>query len=163
MDSNSERIIKNLNTTAVIRKAFLTHKHLEKNWKDSLQPAQSLVKTVLSCLSLKDKKFEIYPPSTDDDSLLVFDPNIKTLESSTDIKKFHKFLDFFNSHCTAHAYIVQVRKCSNPLCSFHKEMRGTEEIQVFPDPVPVEDDGVQHYSEGIDPEEKYLPSKLQNV
>ena len=30
------------------------------------------------------------------------------------------------------------------------------------DPVPYEDDNITHYELGSDPEEKYLPSKLEN-
>ena len=42
-------------------------------------------------------------------------------------------------------------------------MRGSKEIQSFPDPIPVEvEDGLQH-SEGLDENEKFLPSKLQDV
>ena len=47
---------------------------------------------------------------------------------------------------------------------FHKAMRANEDIADFPDPVPFEDEeGNQHYKEGTDPEEKYLPSKLADV
>ena len=43
-------------------------------------------------------------------------------------------------------------------------MRGSKEIQSFPDPIPVEvEDELQHYSEGLDENEKFLPSKLQEV
>ena len=43
-------------------------------------------------------------------------------------------------------------------------MRGSKEIQSFPDPIPVEvEDGLQHHSEGLDENEKFLPSKLQDV
>ena len=43
-------------------------------------------------------------------------------------------------------------------------MRGSEEVTNFPDPVPFEDDvKVQLYREGSDPDQKYLPSKLQDV
>ena len=43
-------------------------------------------------------------------------------------------------------------------------MRGSKEIQSFPDPIPVEvEDGLQHYSEGLDENEKFLQSELQDV
>ena len=47
--------------------------------------------------------------------------------------------------------------------NFHKEMRGFEEVTVFPDPEPYEEDGVQHYRPGNDPTEQYLPSTLEDV
>ena len=36
-------------------------------------------------------------------------------------------------------------------------------IDTFPDPVPIENDGVLHYTPGSDPTEKYLPSTLEDV
>ena len=52
MNSDSERVIKNLNCTAEIRKAFPNHKDLETDLQDSMRPAKSLVEIILSCLSL---------------------------------------------------------------------------------------------------------------
>ena len=43
-------------------------------------------------------------------------------------------------------------------------MRGNDSINNFPDPVPYEDEeGINHYKEGRDPEEKFLPSKLLDI
>ena len=169
MNPETERIIKNLNSTADIRKAFSMHKDLEKKLIDSLEPAKSLVETILTRLSLKDKKFKIFSAATDNEienlkkSLSVFDKNINSLESSVDLKKFPKFYNFFKSHCNCRTYIFQIRKCIDPLCPFHKPMRGSKEIQSFPGPIPVEvEDGLQH-SEGLDENGKFLPSKLQDV
>ena len=66
---------------------------------DSLEPAKLLVETVLTRLSLKDKKFKIFSAATDNEienlkkSLSVFDKNINSLESSVDLKKFPKCYD----------------------------------------------------------------------
>ena len=67
MIPETKRIIKNLNSTADIRKAFTTHKDLEKKLIDSLEPAKCLVETVLTRLSLKDKKFKIFSAATDNE------------------------------------------------------------------------------------------------
>ena len=51
----------------------------------------------------------------------------------------------------------------DPLSPFHKPMRNSEEIQPFPDSVPFDDDGgVIHYSKGLDANEKFQPSELQD-
>ena len=57
----------------------------------------------------------------------------------------------------------QIRKCNNLSCVHHKPLRGDEEIDIFPDPVPQETDGVLHYTPGSGPSEKFLPSTLENV
>ena len=49
------------------------------------------------------------------------------------------------------------------MCAYHKPIRGNYGIDTFPDPIPNEIDGILHYREGVDPEEKYLPSILENV
>ena len=40
---------------------------------------------------------------------------------------------------------------------------GNYAIDTFPDPIPKEIDGVLHYTESVDPQEKYIPSILENV
>ena len=47
--------------------------------------------------------------------------------------------------------------CSNSECPYHKKLRGTSEITLFPDPVPyMDENNVQHYNGGVDSDEKYL-------
>ena len=70
---------------------------------------------------------------------------------------------FFDTHATKRTYYFQLRKCTDNQCEFHGEIRGTEEIKIFPDPEPYEKDGVQHYRPGSDADEKFLPSKLHNA
>ena len=60
-------------------------------------------------------------------------------------------------------YFFQVKKCDDQSCPHHKPLRGNHTVDVFPDPVPNEVDGILHYKEGVDPTEKYLPSILENV
>ena len=96
--------------------------------------------------------------------LSVFESGIKSLSSSANISKFPKFNKFYESHCKSRTYSFQIKKCSDPLCLYHKPLRTNESIADFPDPVPYEDEeGNHHYKEGTDPEEKYLPSKIQDV
>ena len=60
MDPESERVIRNLNSILEIRNAFENYQGLEEKIEQSLRPVKSLVQTVLSRLSLKDKKFELF-------------------------------------------------------------------------------------------------------
>ena len=50
--------------------------------------------------------------------------------------------------------------CSDLECTYHKPFRGSKPCDVFPDPVPYDDDGTERYTQGSDPEEKFLPSVL---
>ena len=69
---------------------------------------------------------------------------------------------FIETHCIKRTYFFQVRKCEDPSCTFHKEMRGDQKVATFPDPIPYEDDGVMRYKEGSDKDEKHLPSKIDD-
>ena len=47
---------------------------------------------------------------------------------------------------------------------FHFPVKGKEKIESFGDPIPYNDDeGNKHYHQGEDPEEKCIPSKLENL
>ena len=68
-----------------------------------------------------------------------------------------------DSLCQRRTYYFQIRKCCDPICSFHDKIRGSSIIVPFPDPVPYIENNTQHYQEGVDKEENYLPSKLEDV
>ena len=75
---------------------------------------------------------------------------------------FPIFLKFISTHCTLRTYYFHVYKCDSDDCSFHKPLRNGP-IESFGDPVPyTDDDGKEHYRLGEDPDEKYMPSKLEN-
>ena len=64
--------------------------------------------------------------------------------------------------CRTHL-LFQVYKCSDSDCKFHKQLRG-DAPSPLGDPVPyTREDGVTHYQLGTDPEEKFLPSKLEDI
>ena len=48
-------------------------------------------------------------------------------------------------------YFFQVKKCDDQSCPHHKPLRGNHTVDVFPDRVPNEVDGILHYKEGVDP------------
>ena len=76
------------------------------------------------------------------------------------MSKFPEYQEFTNNHCSQHTYYYHVYKCSSPDCKYHTPLKGVS-ILPFPDPVPYTDsDGVEHYKEGKDVEETFLPSKL---
>ena len=114
--------------------------------------------------------FELYPPASENDISQLqdflkstFDDGIENLDKFPDLEKFPKFSEFLNSHTQRRTYYFQVRKCANADCEFHKPLRGTEEVTTFLDPEPYTDEeNILHYREGIDAEEKYLPSKLED-
>ena len=54
-------------------------------------------------------------------------------------------LDFLQKHLTWRIYFFQVKKCTDLDCLYHKPLRGDSSINVFPDPVHPEVDGVLHY------------------
>ena len=62
-----------------------------------------------------------------------------------------------------HSTSLQVRKCDDAACPYHKPLFGQETIRAFPDPVPSEFHGVLHYHERVDPKEKILQFVLKNV
>ena len=117
-------------------------------------------------LSLKDKSFMISDPSTHDtitsyvEELKVFEFDNVDIETSNDTTEM--YLDFKNKHCKAQTYYFQIRKCENPLCKYHGPRREVAQITEFPDPVPYDDDDVMRYKEGIDKDEKHLPSKIED-
>ena len=79
------------------------------------------------------------------------------------LEKFPKFSEFMKSHTQQRTYYFQIKKCSISECPYHKTIRGPSHITPFPDPVPYTDDNnIQHYKEGTDESEKYLPSKLDD-
>ena len=93
----------------------------------------------------------------------IFDAGIEDLEKKCQIKKYPKFCEFMDSHCQRRTYYFQIRKCCDPICSFHDKIRGSSIKEPFPNPVPYIENNTQHYQEGVDKEENYLPSKLEDV
>ena len=76
---------------------------------------------------------------------------------------FPRVVEFLKTHAKSRTYFFQVLKCEQNDCRFHSPRRGTQPIRPFPDPVPYDDNGIERYKEGVDNDEKYLPSKLQDV
>ena len=91
------------------------------------------------------------------------DERFAGMNSLADSKSVPNVAEFFEKHCASRTYFFQIRKCNDVDCKYHKPIRGNKEIDIFPDPVPHEVDGVLHYEPGSDAEEKFLPSTLEDV
>ena len=75
---------------------------------------------------------------------------------------FPIFSKFISTHCKLRTYYFHVYKRDSYDCSSHKPLRNGP-IESFGNPVPyTDDDGKEHYCLGEDPDEKYMPSKLEN-
>ena len=92
MTPENERVMRNLNSTDEIRKAFQTHPNLEKSLEESLKSYKELMDRTLSRLSLKDKTFQIFPAMSEEDIpnleeylTNIFDADIEELEKNIKI------------------------------------------------------------------------------
>ena len=166
MNAEHERIIKNLNSYEEIRKVCSSNDSLKKALQESLTVPIDLLKATFSTLSLKDKPFKIAESATNaelesyKDVLHVFDPDMESLQRKDQLSKYPKFKHFLDTHCTLRTYSFHVYKCENLECEYHSCIKG-QPIESFGDPVPFTDqEGVEHYKEGQDEEEKFLPSRL---
>ena len=75
---------------------------------------------------------------------------------------FPLFLKFINMHCTLQMHYFHAYKCNSDDCSFHMPLWNNP-LNHFGDLVPYTDEnGKEHYHLGEDPDEKYMPSKLEN-
>ena len=75
---------------------------------------------------------------------------------------FPLFLKFISMHCTLQTHYFHAYKCNSDDCSFHMPLWNNL-LNHFGDLVPYTDEnGKEHYHLGEDPDEKYMPSKLEN-
>ena len=86
-------------------------------------------------------------------SVKIFQQKIRWLRQ----KKSLTFAEFHKKHVTARTYFFQAKKCEDQSWPHHKRLRSNYAVVAFPDSV------LNHYKESVYPEEKYLPSILQNV
>ena len=166
-DPGFERIMKKCDGNADIRNECETNETFKTGFIESIRDARELLESVLSNLSLKDIPFTILPAATTEDELDLENTldNIDKEFSgmSTMSKGVRNVLQFYEKHCITRTYFFQIRKCTDVSCAYHKPIRGGDEIDIFPDPVPQEIDGILHYNPGSDADEKFLPSKLEDV
>ena len=164
-----EERIRNCNSNEELRKVIERHEELKPALENSLSVHVDLLNSVFSMLSLKDKRFQTLSPCTDEELTNYHLPNDRFHENISELKKkehlkiFPKFNEFLRTHNTRCTYYFHVFKCSTDDCPFHFPVRGKEKIESYGDPIPQNDEeGNKHYHQGEDPEEKFIPSKLEN-
>lgn len=93
----------------------------------------------------------------------IFDKNIAgDLEKKNSLNAYSIFSKFLSTHCTKRTYHFCIFKCESNDCLFHRPIH-SDPIEMFGDPVPYQDDdNTEHYPLGENPEQKYMPSKLEN-
>jgi DNA-directed RNA polymerase subunit RPC12/RpoP len=169
MSHQMERLMKNCNGNEDVRKQCEANLEFREAYRESIRDTKELIEHVIKKVSLKDTPYKILPPldvsevsEYVDSKLNEIDPNFPTLSTHAEIQKFPKIQKFFELHTRRRTYYIQIKKCSDLDCEFHKPLKSNEPITNFPDPEPYEVEGVQHYKAGDDPGEKFLPSKLEN-
>ena len=164
-----ERQMKKCNSNLDVRTECERNESFKNEFIASMSSPKELMEDVLSNMSLKDESFSLLPAATEKDmeecnsELSKLDESLPDKDTLQKAKTSANFKDFYEKYCTSRKYFFQIRKCNNLSCVHHKPLRGDEEIDIFPDPVPKETDGVLHYTPGSDLSEKFLPSTLENV
>ena len=75
------------------------------------------------------------------DILMDLDEHLFEVENLVDARKSKICAKFFDTHTTSRTYFYQIRQRADSSFSYHKPLRGQNEIEPFPDPVPIEQDG----------------------
>ena len=108
---------------------------------------------MLGNLSLNDIPFTILRAATSDEeeelkvSLIEIDERFSALDSMMESRNIPNVSQFYKKkHCFTNNF--QIRKYDDKDCTFHKPIRGSSMIGVFPDTNSHELDGVLHYQPG---------------
>ena len=92
----------------------------------------------------------------------IFEKSIAGLKKKESLQLYPNFSNFLNAHYTSRTYYFRIFRCESDDCKFHLPLRDGP-MEKFGDPVPYQDDnGNEHDCLGDDPEERYMPSKLEN-
>ena len=129
-----------------------------------------MMKEIFNRLSMTRTEFLQYDSSSDEDLDIftkyydVFDAEIQDLTLKSKLNSYPLFKKFLETHTSSRTYSFHIFKCEGEACIYHNPLCGTPSDR-FPDPVPVaiELEELLHYEEGYDPDEKHLPSKLEDV
>ena len=116
-------------------------------------------------LSMTQTQFKFFDPASKDELEAlakyydIFDEGIRKLTSKNNLNKFPVLKTFLETHTSSRTYSFHIFKCGD-----HSPLRGSAP-EPFPDPVPVTnaDKSDCSYAEGLDPSEKNLPSKIEDV
>ena len=148
-DDESESNFKKCGSMAEIR-AFVQRKpEIQTQWKESVEPIQSLVRNRFMRLRLKDEPIGTLDPASDQDIDIV-KRHLRELFPDLDIDRLQKvntskvkaYTEWVKNHCRERHYCFQIRKCADPACCLPTHLERSE-LTWLPDPVL--DSSGEHY------------------
>ena len=150
MDDEAEAALKNCNNISLLRKSGEPYK---EDILKSLNPTVSLLSDVISRLELKQKKFQVYESSSNEDIqafwevLELVDPSLTREDTKKkDIENKLKLKEFYQHCCRSRHYFFSIKKCGEETCEVCKPLRMPKEefanIKHLPDPTIGDED---HY------------------
>ena len=162
MSADMKERIRNCSSNEELRKAIEWNEVLRSALKNSLSVLVDLLNSAFSEVSLKDKRFQMFSPCTEEELTNYhlpndrFDENISELKKKEHLKNFPKFKEFLRTHTTRRTYYSHAFKCSTDDCPFHFPVGRNEKIERFGDPILHSDDkGNNHYHQGENSEKMY--------
>ena len=153
-DSDFESLMARCDGNSEVQKKCESDESFNKGYKKTIKGLKQLLEVVLGNLFLKDEQFRVLEPADSEqigrleEGLSTLDENLKNSKSLIEADKSPKFEEFYEKHCVSRTYFFQVQKCSDASCTFHKPLHCDQNINVFPDPEPYEEEGVTHYRQG---------------
>ena len=170
MEGDLEKVMKKCNYNDEVRGAYEKEPRLAVTLKESLHTIIELLRETFLRLSMTRTEFKLFDPESKDELEAlakyydIFDEGIRNLTSKSNLNKFPVFKTFLETHTSSRTYSFHIFKCGAESCIYHSPLRGSAP-EPFPDPVPVTnaDKSDCSYEEGLDPSEKNLPSKLEDV
>ena len=130
MSADMKERIRNCSSNEELRKAIEWNEALRSALKNSLSVLVDLLNSAFSEVSLKDKRFQMFSPCTEEELTNYhlpndrFDENISELKKEEHLKNFPKFKEFLRTHTTRRTYYSHVFKCSTDDCPFHFPVAG---------------------------------------
>ena len=170
MPHRFEQQLKNKNTLCDVRQAIKDIPDLGDALRDSMSVPMKTVGERFQRMEIKEKPIKLGVPASDSQMteqfkhVLEIDPSLseehltkKDLDKATSLKNFMK------AHCHVSAYMFQVKKCSEPSCTYCIK----HPIQLEPDrfsqlnfvPLPLLDSSGDHYQSFSDLYGKPLSNK----
>ena len=164
-----EKVMKKRNSNDEVRGACEKEPHLAVALKKSFHTIIQFLRETFLGLSMTQTEFKLFDPASKDklEALAkyydIFDEGIINLTSKNNLNKFPVFKTFLETHTSSRTYSFHIFKCGDESCIYHSPLRGSAP-RPFTDPVPVTNADKSDCSYGgVDPSEKNLPSKLEDV
>ena len=134
MEHKMELLMKKCNGNEDVRNECKDNQEFREAYRESIRGTRELIEEVIQRVSLKENPYRILHPSDADsvndyvDSQLdKIDSNFKSLKTHKDIQKFPQIKKFFDSHTRRRTYYIQIKKCENFDCEYHKPNQSCDE------------------------------------